>query len=86
MHADAQGSLQVDVRLDGFLWIHVNRLHEPARFVGTDGKHRDVDCSAPLPDHAKVAAVAGVEVLLVSALQATAASRKKKALRMVSLG
>ena len=36
VHADALGRAEVEVRLHRLCRIHVNRLHEPARFVGPD--------------------------------------------------
>ena len=47
VHADAVGRFEIEVRLHCLHWIHVNGLHEPARLVGTDGEHPEIELSLP---------------------------------------
>src|SRR6266853_5151151 len=46
--------------LNGFCWIHVNRLHEPSRLVGPDRKKSDIDGSEAIPNFPEVSGISGV--------------------------
>src|SRR5689334_19655278 len=60
MHANAFGRLKIEMRLRRFGWIHMNELHEPARFVSTDRQERQIDWAKSLPNVAEEASVCGV--------------------------
>src|SRR4029453_3828520 len=62
VHGEALFRLHVQVCQDGLVRIHVDVLHEPAWFIGTNGKEREIDRAKPPADvtkHRTVAAVAG---------------------------
>ncbi len=42
VHAEAEARLQIAMDLDGIGWVDVLSAHEPARFVGSNGKERHI--------------------------------------------
>jgi hypothetical protein len=57
VHADAARGLQIEVRADGLVGVHVRVDHEPARLVGADRQQRQVDARPSAADLGKVRGV-----------------------------
>jgi hypothetical protein len=60
MNADAVGSGEVDVRLNGLRRIHMDASHEPARLVRANRNQRQVNRSQTLPDGLKERPIRGI--------------------------
>lgn len=60
MHRDGSTASAFDKGLDGFLGIHVHRLHDVARIVCADRNHAEIDRSMTLANFMKGGAIAGV--------------------------
>jgi hypothetical protein len=60
VHRDALFGVEIQMRKDGVIGVHVLGLHEPAGFVGSDRKQTEVHFSASFLDHFKVRPVARV--------------------------
>lgn len=60
MHRDGFAASAFDKGLDGFLGIHVHRLHDVARVVGADRDHAEIDRTMTLANFMKGGAIAGV--------------------------
>lgn len=60
VHRDGFAASAFDKGLDGFLGIHVHRLHDVARVVGADRDHAEIDRTMTLANFMKGGAIAGV--------------------------
>ena len=60
VHRDGSAASAFDKGLDGFLGIHVHRLHDVARVVGADRDHAEIDWTMMRANFMKGRAIAGV--------------------------
>src|SRR5262245_54144572 len=89
MHADALGRLEIEVRLDGLGWMHVDDLHEPAGGGGADAQQREVDRTERAPDvveEGRIGSGAGEEEARGSELQQESAPERAIAVKRPSGG
>lgn len=60
VHRDGSAASAFEKCFDGFLGIHVHRLHDVARIVGADRDHAEIDRTMTLANFMKGGAITGV--------------------------
>jgi len=69
MHANAVFRAEVAMRLDSLCRIHMDRLHEPLRFIAADPEQRDIGTAEPSSDVGKMDGISGIAGEIDSATQ-----------------
>src|SRR5438105_4152321 len=89
MHADAFSRLKINMRLYCLGRIHMNGLHEPARFVCSDWQERQIDRAESQANVAKevpISCVAGEKNALVRSDKQESAPERAISIQRTSRG